>query len=293
MNCKKCGFQLTENDQFCKNCGTPVDNISVQNNGGFVNQNTQSFSQPNMMNQSTPQQENVYKQPINNYAQSTMQQPSWTNTYNSQPINQPQKNNNTKAIIIGFIVAVVIASVFAIFIVFSVNKSNSGSGNENNNSSKSTYSVNFKNFKFSVPDDLVYEVSADSLILGDETGTWVAYIQIGDGNFSKIKANRSKLQSNIKTKGYTATAADLKKAGGVEFVTIEVSAENENLLVGYAHADSTHFASITVMNQSGSVDYKVLETIAPVISSFKYSPSSNNISINEKIDINVIEELAK
>ena len=26
MNCKKCGYLLTENDKFCSNCGTPVNN---------------------------------------------------------------------------------------------------------------------------------------------------------------------------------------------------------------------------------------------------------------------------
>ena len=81
MNCKKCGFQLTENDQFCKNCGTPVENTSVQNNnGGFVNQ--QNFSGPAMNNNAGP----------------AMQQQSWTNGYNTQP-SQPAKGNNTKYII--------------------------------------------------------------------------------------------------------------------------------------------------------------------------------------------------
>lgn len=57
MNCKICGYPITGNDQFCKNCGTSVNNVNVQNNG----LNTQAPIQQQPMIS-----ELVVPQPINN-----------------------------------------------------------------------------------------------------------------------------------------------------------------------------------------------------------------------------------
>ena len=143
MNCKKCGFQLTESDQFCKNCGTPVDNTSVQNNNeGLGNQTPQTYTQ------SAVQQPNVSQQPMNNYNGPTMQQQSWTSGYNAQPINQTSKSSNTKFIMIGIIVAVAIVGIIAAISAFGGNKSNSpktGSGGSsviNNNNKEQLFVEN-------------------------------------------------------------------------------------------------------------------------------------------------------
>lgn len=62
MNCKKCGFLLTENDQFCKNCGEPVNSQNM--NAQSVN-TTQNVANPMM-------QPTELTGPINNVSSNTL-----------------------------------------------------------------------------------------------------------------------------------------------------------------------------------------------------------------------------
>lgn len=288
MNCKKCGFQLTENDQFCKNCGTPVNNISVQNNNeGLENQNTQTYTQ----------QQSVSQQPMNNYSQPAMQQPSWTSGYNAQPINQAPKNSNTKFIIIGIIVAVAVVGIIVAISAFGGNKSNnSGTNNGGSsvvNNSNSSYTVKFNGFTFKIPTNLVYETQSDAVLLGDEEGTWAAYIEVIEGSYSQMLSKKSQLQSVYQSMGYTSSAAVEKTIGGMPFITLEISKSGTNALLGLAKANSMNLFGITAYNVENEYDYKLLETVSSILSTAEYSGATNNMSVFEKPDMSGIAELAK
>lgn len=288
MNCKKCGFQLTENDQFCKNCGTPVINTSVQNNNeGLENQNTQTYTQ----------QQSVSQQPMNNYNGPAMQQPSWTSGYNAQPINQAPKNNNTKFIIIGIIVAVAIVGIIVAISAFGGNKSNnSGTNNGGSsvvNNSNSSYTVKFNGFTFKIPTNLVYETQSDAVLLGDEEGTWAAYIEVIEGSYSQMLSKKSQLQSVYQSMGYTSSAAVEKTIGGMPFITLEISKSGTNALLGLAKANSMNLFGITAYNVENEYDYKLLETVSSILSTAEYSGTTNNMSVFEKPDMSGIAELAK
>lgn len=288
MNCKKCGFQLTENDQFCKNCGTPVNSTSVQNNNeGLENQNTQTYTQ----------QQNVSQQPMNNYSQPAMQQPSWTSGYNAQPINQAPKNSNTKFIIIGIIVAVAIVGIIVAISAFGGNKSNnSGTNNGGSsvvNNSNSSYTVKFNGFTFKIPTNLVYETQSDAVLLGDEEGTWAAYIEVIEGSYSQMLSKKSQLQSVYQSMGYTSSAAVEKTIGGMPFITLEISKSGTNALLGLAKANSMNLFGITAYNVENEYDYKLLETVSSILSTAEYSGATNNMSVFEKPDMSGIAELAK
>lgn len=288
MNCKKCGFQLTENDQFCKNCGTPVNSTSVQNNNeGLENQNTQTYTQ----------QQSVSQQPMNNYSQPAMQQPSWTSGYNAQPINQTPKNSNTKFIIIGIIVAVAIVGIIVAISAFGGNKSNnSGTNNGGSsvvNNSNSSYTVKFNGFTFKIPTNLVYETQSDAVLLGDEEGTWAAYIEVIEGSYSQMLSKKSQLQSVYQSMGYTSSAAVEKTIGGMPFITLEISKSGTNALLGLAKANSMNLFGITAYNVENEYDYKLLETVSSILSTAEYSGATNNMSVFEKPDMSGIAELAK
>ena len=284
MNCKKCGFQLMENAQFCKNCGAPVNNTSVQNNNeGLNSQQTQIYTQP------TAQQSSVSQQPMNN---TVTQQPSWASGYNAQSINQTSKNNNTKFIIIGIIVAVVIAGIIIAISAFGGNKSNNLENNIANNSN-SNYTVKFNGFTFKIPTNLVYETQSDAILLGDEEGTWAAYIKVTKGSYSQMLSKKDQLQSIYQSMGFTSSEAVEKTIGGMSFITLEISKSGQNALLGITKANSMNIFAIAAYNLDNEYDYKLLETVSSILSSAEYSSETNNMSVFEKPDMSGISELAK
>ena len=285
MNCKKCGALLTENDQFCKNCGATV-NAQEEHSGV---QQIQQGGQSDMMQQ----------QPMNNQQlqqnYENVNSNEWQNSYNLTPNFQQQKSNsNVKYIVIGVVIAAVI---FAGMFIFDFMKDNNGVtsyGGSSMGTSTKSYKVNFKGFTFKVPDNLVYEEDNGVLLIGDEDGTWVTQLELGQGSFSQLKANKNQLQAMMQQNGYTCTAAAEKTLGGVDFITMEVSMSGQKAIVAVAKANAMYFIGITAMNQDNDIDYKLLEKIAPIITSAELtSTGTNNLSINTKLDMSGFAELAK
>lgn len=271
MNCKKCNATLAENDRFCKNCGTPVNEANIQQN--------------QMGN----------KQAVNqNYSQSMQQ------TYGN-PINYDypsQKVNVAKYVVFGMLGVFAIVVISVVVIAISVLNDNLSGGNNNfditqTGSSKSTYKVNFKGFSFNIPDNLSYEEESGVLLIGDEEGTWMTQIEIEEGSFTQLKANKSQLQTMMQQNGYTSSIAQEKTLGGVEFITMEISYSGQNVIVALTRANSMYFIGVTAMNLDNEFDYSLLETIAPIISSASYSGATSNMEIGTKLDMEKIAEIAK
>lgn len=294
MNCKKCGSPLTENDQFCKSCGTAANETSVLNTDMVGNDMNYSTPTNNM---SSPAGQPMNSSINNGMNNSTNSGPAWANSYYSQPTyNQmPQKNNgNTKFIIIGIVIAVAIFAGIIIVGMFSGdNETLNGGTSSTGGVSKSTYNVKFKGFTFSISDNLIYEEGDGVLMIGDELGTWAAQIELEQGSFAQLQANKSQLQSIMQQSGFTSSVAQEKTIGGVNFITLEISASGTNAIAALAKANSMYFICVTAYNQDNDFDYSLLEKIAPVVSSASYTGETTNMESNTKIDMSGIAGLAK
>ena len=297
MNCKKCNATLTENDQFCKNCGAAVNESSAQNN---VSGSQPTFTQNEFGGAQQPMNNGMGGQPMNNY-----QQPAngYMNSYNPQQMyNQPPKSNNTKFILIGIGVAVVVAVVAILIFVLGGNNNNNklveNPGDTTNPggttiNNKSTYTVDFKGFTFKIPTDLVYKTQVASILLGDEDETWAAYIEVIEGSYNQLLSNKNQLQGIYQQQGFTSSAAITKTIGGLEFITLELSKGGQNALLGISKANSMNIFGITAYTQSNDFDYELLETVSSILKTAEFNNATNNMSGFEKVDMSGISGLAQ
>lgn len=307
MNCKKCGSPLTVDDQFCKNCGAPVDAQIGQNNvqQPTVNQTYQAQQpvnvQPSYQNNGQQVSQTGYNQ--SNY----MQQP---NQSNGQP---KQNNNTTKYIIIGVVVVVVVIAAVVIIMNmlggenndnnnsnnannnnnYGEQNSNNNTNNEVNNTSNSTYNVKFGGFTFKIPTDLVYETDIDALYIGDEDNTWIAAIEVVDGSFNQLENNKNQLIPLYQQSGYSAANLNQQTYEGLDFITLELSFSGQNAILGFARANSMYIFGATMYNLENEFDYDLVSNVASVLSTAEYSGETNNISSFNKADITIIDDLTK
>ncbi len=367
MNCKKCGSPLTENDQFCKMCGTPVNTTnnnevkkeeviqgSVPTSATIeqsvnttsqptysqgatqvrstVNQTTNTTSQPtysqgatqvrpavnkapntasqptysqgatqirpavnqttNTASQPTYSQGATQVRPAVNQTTNAASQPSLSGDYNSNMKKKNTSSNNLIFIIIGVVVVLVVFVIIGL--TSSKMYSNNKKSNDNNSvSQKNYYKVNFKNFQFSIPDDLVYEVQNDYLLIGDAEGTWVADLELGQGSFSQIKSKKNQLATLLKQSGFKSSSDVIEKTiNGLDYVLMEGSMSGQNLIVGYTKINSMYFAAVSAYNLDNEFDYSILEKVSTIINSASYSESTSNMS-TPNIDLMSVKELTK
>ena len=161
------------------NVPNQTQNLNPMNNAGTNNTNNIPNQTQNYSNQNSMTIKNGSVQ---------MNTPNQNMSYPFKQANSTSKSNMPK-VVIG-VVAIIAIVVLAIIIVPKF-LNNGNSENASSITSKSTYKVSYGGFTFKIPDNLMYEISNDELIIGDEDGTWMVELMIVDGSFNQIKNNKS------------------------------------------------------------------------------------------------------
>ena len=303
MNCKRCGSLLTENDQFCKNCGAPVENLSAQNNV-VNNQQPQAFVQNeyNQMQQPVSNiQPNIATQPvqpapINNVEQTPTIQPNPvpavnpvqtpnTNANMQQPINPvsyttEKKSSKSLGIVIGIIIAGIIIAAAVIFVL---------GGKGGSIGSTKTYTVIHDGFTYKIPTNLIYSTDEDYLILGNEEDTWAVLIATLEGSYSQYVAGKNQLILKFQSDGYAINDLSERNIGGVTFLVGEASKSGNNAIIAYSKANSMYTFGMIVTTINNDFDYDVLKNITSVLKSAEMGISTNSISTFDTIDLKKLD----
>lgn len=326
MFCKKCGASLTENDQFCKNCGEKVVNEINNNSNMNNNSNGNDFSSEPIISMTPMEVNNVssidnssndtpvmvndnISSGVNSSNMNSMNSNSNMNNNVNNNVNTSNNSNNAKPgnlktvlIIAGVVVALIIVFLIGFFNGKSTENGgehtkNGGSGSSGGESATpvsntATYKVSFGGFTFEFPDTLVYEIQNNSLLFG--TDTWGASLMLQQGDFNTLKSKRSKMKSNIETAGYTAKNAELKTINKREYITMEISYGGQNAIYVYTKGTNSYIFGAVLYNIDNTFDYEPINDFTSIFDSAVYSGSSMSIKSNSKFDASKgIESLLK
>lgn len=287
-NCKKCGALLSADDQFCKVCGAQVEQLAQQSTV-TTQANTQSSN--NGFNQGYNPTPNMAGPSFNQ--PTPPNQPNCQNNFNQQSqYNMPNKSNNAMYIVLGVIavVAIVAVAFFAKDVLSKDNNSSTDSSDSTTVASSNTSSVNAGGFNFKIPNDLLYDIDSDGvLIIGDSADTWLAYVEIQQASFETLNSRKSQLIPTFTAAGYTASNLQTKTYSNKSFITLELSASGVNCLVALTSANSAYVFALTVYDVSNDYNYDIFSTLAPILSSVTYVGTTNNLEISgNDIDLSSI-----
>lgn len=149
------------------------------------------------------------------------------------------------------------------------------------------YKVKYDDFIFDIPNEMVYEITDQNLIIYDIDEKWTFELFVIDGNFNQVKSNKYMLQSYFEQNGFYAQPAEIKTIKETEFVTLEMGINNINFIGAYVKLNSVKTGWIVLYNQDNSFDYIILENIVPVITSATYVNLSNSIVASSEIEFDM------
>lgn len=288
------------NNMGANNVNSVPNNQGVANNSLNGNISNQQMNYGNYMNTAMP----------NNMPN---QNPVSTNGV----VNDADKKKKTMLIagVAGAIVVVVLAVILTTNNIKNPNKDNNagnnsgnnngsevnnGSGNNNGSGSNnggsntvaptpsntSAYKVKYEDFTFNIPDNMLYEVASYALKIGNEEQTWVAELAMYERNFENLKGTINQIQGKLQNSGMEASAAELKKIGNSEFITVEAAESGSNFLVAYGKLNSMYVVTIMIYNEDNTYDYDALNKVANITSNATYNQASNSIADSSKFNLN-------
>lgn len=278
MNCNKCGAALNENDQFCQNCGATV---SAPNNMGGVN------SQPAV-------------QPVAQPAAQPAAQPMVNNGGMMNNNMAPAPNKGNPALIIAIILAFVVVALVLV-LIFTKGKSEEPSGgttpgNEQTPTpiAQNTYKVKFKNLTFDVPNDVEFENSDGTLILGDTDQTWLAQLDVSDEIlYQTLSAQKERLRAGYEEEGFIVDKIEEKTVKGMDMVTVEVTSGTDQGIYGYAKGTGQYVYIFCLLNSDFDIKPELLETLVDILNTGRVTETSASIASDSNFTPNIAIKAAQ
>ncbi len=296
------------NDMNQQNAYTPnnsLNNMNQQNaytpNNQMNNMNQQNAYTPNnSLNNMNQQNAYTPNDSLNNMNQQNAYTPNngQINSYpsNNMPMNSYIPSGNKPGLskgAVGAIVAIFVVAIICAFCIIALPKiMNKNDNSDSSSTVDSGDKINYQNFSFSIPSDL--NTGYENEVLYIYNDQWTSYLSISAGDFSRIKSNVTLIKSKIQQEGYNVEKTDVATYNGVEFVNFYVLLNGEQAVFAYAKLNSNYCICFVIVDDTLKYDSDLFNTLATIIRSAKYSPSSNGLKASaSKIDYTKAFELVK
>ena len=298
MNCSNCGNNLSPQDITCPKCNTPVGQATQQVNNPATENTDVPVLLPDAVN--TPQEEPkietpMVSKPLVSEEPVKEEKPVEeldTNTVQSRskveikPMERFNKQFNIyKA---AFLVLLVVVSVGG-GVTFGLHaKSNSRASEEL--AIKNSYNIRIGDITYKIPGNFVYTQITDGIEVSNADETWTSDIGPLAVAYADIRTYAKSIQTTYKNYNYKVSEIQTKTLNDREYMTMEVTKDNQSILIAFSNATSNMTHLITVKNKDNTMDYKALESIATILNNSKVNDNGVGIKTPKtNLDFNTIK----
>lgn len=262
MVCKKCKAELEENATVCKECGTPVEN-----NIEVLDLNEQEVKEENTKESFKEEEPSRF-------------------SLDFEEEDPPKKDNKGAGIFTGLVIGLMFAVIAVIGVFFFMKKQmeNKIDGEGGGSVVEESQRVTFAGYSFTVPKNVQYLLTSDTLYLSNEESTWTAQVGKKTFDYNLLAKNLPQMKTNAIGLGFTVKNNKETKIGNDSYITMELSANGGNYLAAYTKASNNEVFYIVIYTTTNSYDYKSLKTVASVlrtskVNAYHMTPSSVNASM--------------
>ena len=126
-------------------------------------------------------------------------------------------------------------------------------------------------FTYKVPQSLEYKVNNEGLVVSNKEDTWVMSITAKKVAYQSLKADPQTIKTNYENNGCTASNQKNVTLKNREFMTFEVTCNNENTLVVYTKANDEFTYGVDIRNSDNTFDDSQLSTLATILNQSDYT----------------------
>lgn len=139
-------------------------------------------------------------------------------------------------------------------------------------------------FTYKVPQSLEYKVNNEGLVVSNKEDTWAMSITAKKVQYQSLKADPQTIKTNYENSGCTASKQKNVTLKNREFMTFEVTCNNENTLVVYTKANEEFTYGVDIRNSDNSFDDSQLSTLATILNQSEYTEEKylevEDVSVN-------------
>ena len=139
-------------------------------------------------------------------------------------------------------------------------------------------------FTYKVPQSLEYKVNNEGLVVSNKEDTWAMSITAKKVQYQSLKADPQAIKTNYENSGCTASKQKNVTLKNREFMTFEVTCNNENTLVVYTKANEEFTYGVDIRNSDNSFDDSQLSTLATILNQSEYTEEKylevEDVSVN-------------
>ena len=139
-------------------------------------------------------------------------------------------------------------------------------------------------FTYKVPQSLEYKVNNEGLVVSNKEDTWAMSITAKKVQYQSLKADPQAIKTNYENNGCTASKQKNVTLKNREFMTFEVTCNNENTLVVYTKANEEFTYGVDIRNSDNSFDDSQLSTLATILNQSEYTEEKylevEDVSVN-------------